>query len=154
MSATLDNIEKIKHYSAYQERSHKEVRQKLLELTIYGQDLENTICMLIEENFLNEERFARALTRGKFKLKKWGRTKIKHALHQHQISAHCVMKAMTEIEEDDYVRAFDTLAEKKWTELKSERSKFTKMAKLKNYLLQKGYEYEYINTFLKNKFEP
>lgn len=151
MSATLDNIEKIKHFCAYQERSHLEVRLKLIELKIFGEDLENVLSVLIEENFLNEERFACAIARGKFRIKKWGRNKIKQALFQHQVSTYCVKKAMKEIDEQEYVETLNKLAEKKWEELKSTRNKFTKMAKLKNYLLQKGYEYEYINKYLNDK---
>ena len=151
MSATADNIERIKHYCAYQERSHMEVRRKLIELKIYGLDLENTISMLIDENFLNEERFACAIARGKFRLKNWGRTKIKQTLHQHQVSEYCIKKAMKEIDENEYVDTLNKLAEKKWNELRSEKNKFTKMSKLRNYLLQKGFEYEYINPFLLEK---
>lgn len=151
MSATADNIERIKHYCAYQERSHMEVRHKLLELKIYGNDLENIISILIEENFLNEERFACAIARGKFRLKKWGRNKIKQTLLQHQVSDYCIRKAMKEIDEDEYLDTVNKLSEKKWLELRSEKNKFTKMAKLRNYLLQKGFEYEYINSFLQAK---
>ena len=73
-------LEKIKYYCAYQERSHNEVRSKLLELEIYGNELENYISVLIDENYLNEERYACAIARGKFYYKQWGRQKILQAL--------------------------------------------------------------------------
>lgn len=125
-----------------------EVRHKLLELKIFGHDLENVMSILIEENFLNEERFACALARGKFRLKKWGRNKIKQSLQQHQVSDYCVRKAMKEIDEEEYRETIQKLAERKWAELRTEKNKFTKMSKLRNYLLQKGYEYDYINPLL------
>ena len=124
----------------------------MIELQVYGNELENYIVLLLEENFLNEERYACAIARGKFYFKKWGRTKIKHILNQQQVSDYCINKAMKEIDELDYIQTFNSLAEKKLNELKGEKNKFIKMTKLKNYLLQKGYEYEYINDYFKSKF--
>ena len=144
-------LEKIKYYCAYQERSHKEVRTKLLSMEIYGEDLERYIYELIKENYLNEERYACALARGKFRIKKWGRNKIKHALKLQSVSDYCIKKAMLEIDEDEYVLNINYFGNKKKDELKSEKNKFTKMAKIKNYLLQKGFEFEYINHFLKTE---
>ena len=69
-------LQKIKSYCAYQERSHQQVRYKLIELEVYGDDLEEMLSILIAENYLNEERFARSLARGKFRFKQWGRQKI------------------------------------------------------------------------------
>lgn len=149
----MDNsiLEKIKSYCAYQERSHKEVRSKLLSMEIYGDDLERYILELIQEDFLNEERYACAIARGKFRIKKWGRNKIIHALKLQQVSAYCIKKAMKEIDEDEYLHAIEHHGLKKVAELKSEKNKFIKMTKIKNYLLQKGFEFEYINNFLKKE---
>lgn len=145
-------LEKIKYYCAYQERSHNEVRSKLLELEIYGNELENYISVLIDENYLNEERYACAIARGKFYYKQWGRNKILQTLKQQGVSTYCINKAMKEINEDDYVKTIQTLAEKKLDTLRSERNKFIKMTKLRNYLAQKGYEYDYINDMLRSTF--
>jgi regulatory protein len=145
-------LEKIKHYCAYQERSHKEVRSKLLELEVYGNELENHITTLINENYLNEERYACAIVRGKFKYKQWGRNKILQTLKLQVISAYCIQKAMKEIDEEEYLITLTKLADKKLESLSSEKNKFIKMSKLKNYLLQKGYEFEYINEIIKTNF--
>lgn len=141
-------LQKLKHYCAYQERSHKEVRSKLLSLKIYGQDLEDIIVALLAEDYLNEERYACAIARGKFYQKQWGRNKIVQALKMQEVSSFCIKKAMKEIDEHDYKETIKKLADKKLNELKTERNKFTKLAKLRNYLLQKGYEYEYINQVI------
>ncbi|MBL7765392.1 MAG: RecX family transcriptional regulator [Chitinophagaceae bacterium] len=142
-------LEKIKHYCAYQERSHKEVRSKLLSLEVYGLELENMMTTLIEENYLNEERYARAMVRGKFYYKQWGRNKILQTLKYQEVSTYCIQQGMKEIDESDYRDTINKLAEKKMSELKSEKNKFTKMTKLRNYLLQKGYEPEYIYELFK-----
>ncbi len=146
------SLEKIKYYCAYQERSHKEVRSKLLELEVYGNELENHISTLIDENYLNEERYACAIARGKFTYKQWGRNKILQTLKLQQVSAYCIKKAMKEIAEDDYIKTIQQLSIKKLATLSSEKNKFIKMTKLKNYLLQKGYEFDYINDILKSNF--
>lgn len=144
-------LQKIKSYCAYQERSHQQVRYKLIELEVYGDDLEEMMSILISENYLNEERFARSLARGKFRFKQWGRQKINYALKQEKISAYCIQQAMTEIDEDEYVKTLNCLADKKLSTLKNEKNKFIKMTKLRNYLLQKGYESEYIREILQQK---
>lgn len=143
-------LEKLKYYCAYQERSHKEVRTKLLSLEVYGHQLEEIIACLIEENYLNEERYAAAIVRGKFTYKQWGRNKILQALKLQGVSTYCINKGMQEIEETEYVKTIHLLAEKKLETLSKEKNKFSKMNKLRNYLLQKGYEFEYISDVLKN----
>lgn len=149
--ADLSIIEKIKHYCAYQERSQWEVRNKLIELHVYGLDLENVLVELISENYLNEERFARQLTHGKFVMKHWGRLKIKQALKQHQVSDYCIKAGLSEIDEDDYQKTLHKLAEQKWDSLNKEKNKFNKMAKTRNFLLQKGYEADLIHAWLQQK---
>ena len=134
----IADLEKIKHFCAYQERCHSEVRSRLLEMKVYGAELEDFMVILIEENFLNEERFARAFARGKFSLNQWGRIKIKHELKARNISSTLIQMAMKEIDEADYERTLQQLTEKKWETLRAEKNFFVKMNKLKNYLLQKG----------------
>lgn len=144
-------IEKIKHFCAYQERSQWEVRGKLIEMHIYGDDLEEMIAELIEENYINEERFARQLARGKFVMKHWGKNKIKQALQQHQLSAYCIKAGLSEIDNTDYENTFHKLAEQKWESLNKEKNRFVKMTKSRNYLLQKGYESDLIHAWLQQK---
>ena len=146
-------LEKIKYYCAYQERSHSQVRTKLIALKVYGLELENMMTTLIEENFLNEERFACSIARGKFYYKKWGKNKIIQTLKLHKVSAYLIKKALKEIDADDYDKMLETLAEKKLETLKSEKNKFKKMNKLKNYLLQKGYESDLIMDVIKKHFK-
>lgn len=142
-------LEKIKHYCAYQERCHSEVRSKLLELKVYGLELENYITILIEENFLNEERYANSIARGKFYYKNWGKIKIKQLLKAKGISPYLIKQSMNEIDENDYEKTLASLAEKKWETLRGEKNRFVKMNKLKNYLLQKGYENELVYEAVK-----
>ena len=132
-------LAKLEHYCAYQDRCHQEVRSKLLDLGIYGDDLEEIMADLITTNFLNEERFARSFARGKFRMKKWGRMRIQRELKQRRISAYCLRKAMEEIEEEDYIETLEGLLLKKNKVLRAPNL-YTRKAKLANFVVGKGYE--------------
>ncbi|HRE62235.1 MAG TPA: regulatory protein RecX [Ferruginibacter sp.] len=139
--------QKIKHYCAYQERSHAEVREKLYSFGLYKQEVETLLVQLIEENYLNEERFAIAFAGGKFRMKQWGRVKIKFELQQKAVSAYCIKKALAGIDENEYLATLQKLAKGKLATLKSEKNIFIKKTKLRNYLMQKGYEPSMIMEF-------
>jgi regulatory protein len=141
-------LQKAKHYCGYQERSHTEVKQKLYALGLYKQQVEECLSQLIEENYLNEERFARQFAGGKFRMKQWGRVKIKYELKQKQVSDYCIKKGLKEIAEEDYQATLKKLAEEKWASLKSESNLFVKLRKTQDYLIQKGYEHELVKQAL------
>lgn len=133
-------IPKIKQYCDYQERCHAEVRDKLYSYGLYKNEVEPIISSLITENYLNEERFAIMFAGGKFRIKQWGRIKIKQALKFKQVSDYCIKKALKEIDIFSYEKTFQKLAEQKLKTLKNEKNIFVKKRKLQDYLLQKGYE--------------
>jgi regulatory protein len=141
-------LQKIKHFCSYQERCHSEVKSKLYDLGLWKQDVETLISQLIEENYLNEERFAKQFAGGKFRLKKWGRNKIVYELKQKQISSYCIKKALKEISDDDYLATLKKLAVDKLKLLKSEKNIFVRKRKITDYLLQKGYEPDMIRETL------
>ncbi len=134
-----DALAKLQRYCAYQDRCHKEVRSKLLGLGIYGDDLEEIMVDLIQENFLNEERYARSFARGKFRMKKWGRNRIRRELKMRDISGYCMKKAMAEIEEEDYKKTLTEILEKKEKLLK-EKNEFARKNKLAQYAIGRGFE--------------
>lgn len=137
-------LPKIKQYCTYQERCHAEVKEKLYAFGLYKKDVEQLMSQLIEENYLNEERFAIQYAGGKFRMNQWGRIKIKYALKQKQVSDYCIKKALKEINESDYKKTLQKLAEQKLKTLKGEKNIFIKKRKLQDYLLQKGYESELV----------
>lgn len=137
-------VPKIKQYCAYQERCHVEVRDKLYSYGLIKPEVEEIIYTLITENYLNEERFAIHYAGGKFRMKQWGKNKIKLALKQKQISEYCIKKALKVIDETEYEKAFQKLVEQKLRILKSEKNIFIKKRKLQDFLLQKGFENELI----------
>ena len=141
--------QKIKHYCAYQERCHQEVKEKLYGYGLHTPDVDFLISGLIEENYLNEERFAILYAGGKFRMNDWGRIKIRYALRQKQVSDYCIKKALKEIDADDYQSKLQKLAESKWELLKKEKSVPLRKQKLQAYLMQKGYESDLIQDIVK-----
>lgn len=143
-------LPKIKQYCAYQERCHAEVKEKLYSFGLYKKDVEQLTSQLIEENYLNEERFAIQYAGGKFRMNKWGKVKIKQALKQKRVSEYSIKKALKEISDIDYQKTLQKLAEQKLKTLKGEKNIFIKKRKLQDYLLQKGYEGEVVGEMLKS----
>jgi len=141
-------LQKLKHYCGYQERSHAEAREKLYTYGLYKPEVEEILSRLIEEDYLNEERFATAFARGKFRMKGWGRIKIIEGLKEKRVSEYCIKKAMKEIDEENYHTSLQKFALAKWDSLKSENNIFIKMRKTQDHLLQKGYELHLINSTL------
>ncbi len=133
-------LQKARHYCAYQERSHSEVKNKLYALGLRKVDVESAMSELIEQNYLNEERFAIQFAGGKFRMKHWGKSKIQYELRQKQVSDYCIRKALDEIDEAAYLKTLNKLAEEKWETQKSEKNLFVKLRKTQDYLLQKGFE--------------
>lgn len=142
-------LQKIRHYCAYQERNHLEVKDKLYSFGLYKDEVEAMLMQMIEENYLNEERYAIAFAGGKFRMKNWGKSKIKYELKLRQVSDYCIKKALSSIEEEAYQQVLDKLLADKLKTLRSEKNIFTKKKKLQSYLLQKGYETALITERLK-----
>jgi len=133
--------QKLKHYCAYQDRCHSEVKSKAYLLGMRKDDVEELTSKLIEEGCLQEERFARLFAGGKFRMKQWGRNKIRSELRKKQVSIHCITAALDEIDEHKYKQTLQKLAVKRWNSVKGEGvNLFVKMTKTRNFLLLKGYE--------------
>ncbi len=132
-------FQKLKQYCAYQERSHYEAKEKLYSFGLHKTEVETLLSKLIEEDYLNEERYAILFAGGHFRSKKWGRIKINAALQQKKVSSFNIKKGLKVIDEADYRKCLLQLASTKWSSIKSEQW-ISRMAKTTNYLLQKGYE--------------
>lgn len=132
-------LPRIRHYCSYQERSHQEVKEKLYGFGLRKTEVEELLATLIEEDYLNESRFAEQFAGGRFRMKKWGRVKIVYELKQRQVSTYNIKKAIAAIEEEDYLAVLQKLSDEKWDSLKNEQY-LNRQAKTTHYLLQKGFE--------------
>ena len=140
-------LKKAQSWCAYQDRCHEEARTKLLEWGQRGYDLEDIIASLIEERFLDEERFARSFARGKFRMKEWGRIKIRLALQQKRVGAYCLRAAMSEINDVEYRETIVSVY-RKYLSLHPDTNTTEQHHKAVHYLLSRGFEYEVITETL------
>ena len=145
---------KMEGYCTYQDRCHKEVIAQLREMKMIPQAIDLIIGHLIHENFLNEERFSRSFARGKFKIKKWGKSRIVMELKYREISKYNISMALEEIEPQEYLKTFNALAKKRLAEIR-EKNLQKRRKKLADYLLYRGWEsgmvYEKVYELLPNK---
>ena len=140
---------KLETYCAYQERSVWEVRKKLYEKGITDEAIETLIGEMISDGFLDEERFARSFSRGKFRLKKWGKNKILRELKLRKISTQHIQSGLSEIDPEEYYDTLLTQTEKHW-EKNRETDSYKKRYQVFQYLLGKGFEEDLIGEALKS----
>jgi len=132
-------LQKLEHFCAYQDRCHDEVVTKLYSLKMYPDEIDIIIVKLIEDNFLNETRFACSFARGKHRIKNWGKIRIVNELKTRHISSANINLALKEISAEEYAATFDQLAQRCWESL-TERNALKKRKKFCDYLLRRGYE--------------
>ncbi len=140
--------EKLKGYCAYSERCQSEVREKLYNFGLNSREVDEIVSYLIEEGYINEERFAIQYAGGHFRMKQWGRIKIMHALRSKGISDYCIKKGLREIDEDDYGALLQKLGTQKWNSTRGQLPA-SRWAKTRQFLLQKGFESSLVLDLLK-----
>lgn len=143
----LEVKHKIEAWCAYRERCHHEVSKKLQSFGLDLEDTEALIAHLIQERFLDEQRFADAFASGKHRMKKWGRQKIKQQLKSKFVPERCINDALKTIDADEYFQNLTSLVTKKWNEKPGDS--FEKKQKVFRFLYQKGYETDLIEEALK-----
>lgn len=140
-------LQKLRQYCAYQERSHFEVQQKLWDLGVRRAEHDEIIAALIEDDYLNEERFAIQYAGGKFRMKGWGRRKILYGLKEKRVSEYSIKKAMKSLDEEAYEQTLKKLAEDKYAATSGEHY-LVRKKKTQDFLLQRGFEPELISKVL------
>jgi regulatory protein len=143
---------KIRDWCAYQERCQQEARDKLYDYGLKTDEVENMIAQLVNENFINEERFAIAFAGGKFRIKKWGKVKIKQELKAKHISDYCIKKGLAIIDSTEYINTLKKVLALKAKSI-TEKNFLKKKQKLVRYALSKGYEQDLIFDVLKSQEE-
>ncbi len=144
-------LKKLKKYCAYQERCHFDVNKKLHQLKADEELANEIISELINENYLNEQRFALAYVRGKHRINKWGKNRILNELKKRNISAYLIQKSLEEITETEYKMALLHLLEVKNKTIKA-KNIYERKQKLFSYAYAKGYETDLINEIIEDIF--
>jgi len=143
---------KIRDWCAYQERCQQEARDKLYDYGLKTNDVENIIAQLVNENFINEERFAVAFAGGKFRIKRWGKVKIKQELKAKRVSDYCIKKGLAVIDNTEYINTLKKVLTLKAKSI-TEKNFLKKKQKLVRYALSKGYEQDIVFDLLKSQEE-
>ena len=130
---------RLEKYCIYQDRSHHEIEKKLVEMKMIQEAREVIILHLLEHDFVNEERFARNFARGKFRIKKWGKSRIIRELRFRNVSKYNIDIALKEIIMEDYLETLHELVQKKWNSI-VEDDKYKKRKKVVDFLLRRGFE--------------
>ena len=133
-------VDKLRHYCAFQERCISEVTGKLHEWKVNPKHFEKIIEQLINENYLNEERFARSFASGKFRINRWGKTKIIHELERRQVPDLIIQIGLEEIDDEEYEETLKEILQRKKREIK-EKDPWKSKQKLIAYAVQKGFDY-------------
>ncbi len=142
---------KMESWCAYQERCQQEVRDKLYSLGLWPDAIESVIIELIGRNFLSEERFATAFAGGKFRIKRWGKQKIKIELRKKRVPEPMIKKALLQIEDADYIAALDKTLVAKW-KLEKEKNGLKKKFKILKYMISRGFEQDLVNDSIRRLF--
>jgi len=141
-------LPKIRHFCSYQERCHREVKDKLYGYGLDTGAVEEMITGLIADGFLNEERFAKQYVGGKFRMKQWGRVKIRYSLKQLGVSEPNIRIGLREIAETDYNQLLQELTHSKWASLSNEKKQWVRAHKTQSFLIQRGFEADRIREAL------
>ena len=136
-------LNKAQKYCAYQERCQWDVEKKFRDWQVDEEIRDEVLAELISSGFINEERFARQFAGGRFRIKQWGKQKIKVELRKRQISSYSINKALETIEDEDYRLTLQSLIAKKSKEVRA-KNEFEKTQKIAQYLLSRGFETELI----------
>ena len=132
-------IERLKNYCALQDRCQLDVTQKMKEWGLLEMTQNHILEILIQEKYVDEERFTQSFCRGKFLIKKWGKLKITNELKKKKISDICIKKGLEEIDLTEYDLLLENLLSKKNDTLR-DKNHFTRKSKLARFLIQRGFE--------------
>lgn len=136
-------LKKLEYYCVYQERCHHEVLQKLYQIKCPKVYHDEIIAQLINNNYLNEERFSLIFTQSKFHQKHWGKIRLEIELKQRNIGSRIIQIALKNINQEEYLELFNLNSEKFWETI-TEKNKIKKLKKFTDYWLRKGFEQDLV----------
>ena len=144
-------LDKMAKYCAYQERCVKDVRDKLKTFDIPEEEKAKILDYLLDNRFVNDERYAKAFVRGKVNQSGWGVNKIRFHLIQKDIDKNIIEEALGQTDEEAYRQRLIEILETKSKTVKAVND-FEKKRKLATYAMQKGFEGSLVWEVLKEYF--
>ena len=144
-------LAKAQKFCDYQERYQQEVRDKLYSWDAKPDEVEQILCLLVEQNYINEERYARAFARGKFRIKHWGKNKIRRELKSRKISDYCIKQGLLEISDEEYSDVLKMVIEKKSRDVRARHASPLRNHKIASYAVSRGFESDLVWDILNEK---
>ncbi len=142
-NAFKEALANLERFCAYQERCLLEVRQKLKDIALSEEEKLTLIDQLIQSDLLNENRFAEHYTRGKFRIKEWGKMRIRGQLRSKNIDDAAIRNALDQLDPVEYQAVFEALAKRKLDGIKTKNVQ-QRRKKLADMLLYRGWEFELV----------
>lgn len=136
---TQSILEKLKKYCVLQDRCKSEIKKKIKQITINKEYQDNILKILSDEKYIDEERYAISFCRGKFKINKWGKNKIRNELKKKQVPDININKGLSSISDIEYYTEIEKQYKKKEKTI-TEKNILIKKNKIARYLINKGYE--------------
>ena len=143
-------LSKAQKFCDYQERYQQEVRDKLYSWGAKPDEVEQVLCQLVEQDYINEERFTRAFARGKFRIKHWGKNKIRQELKFRKISEYCIKQGLLEISDDNYLETLKNVVGKK-IPVGAKNFSLLQKRKIAQYAISRGFESDLVWNFLNDQ---
>ena len=134
-----DALVKAQNLCAMQEKCISDIRKKLYDWKANPEDFDDIINDLLQDKFIDEQRYAISFAKEKFRFNKWGKIKIEYSLNQKNISHNYIKNALEEINEKDYDILLENELLKKLKTIK-DTDEYTIKSKLTRYVLSKGFE--------------
>ena len=157
MTKPISNIEalaRLQYICSKSEKCCQDIRDKLRQWGYEG-DYEEIVSKLVQEQFVDDARFAEAFARDKFKFSTWGRNKIRYYLKGKHVAGGHIDSALASISEEDYTSTIYRELEKKAKTIKDKDTSKRKQ-KLFAFAAQRGYEtdivYNLVDSILKEEF--
>ena len=148
MNAKLEKrLAKLQFHCSRTERCSFDLSLKLKQEKFLNSEVEWIINKLIDDKFIDNERYASAFANDHFKFKNWGKNKIKSTLYSKKIPSHYIDKAIKRIDKNDYLLTIQNLIQQKYKQI-TKGSKQEKKAKIIRYMTNKGYEISLLNDYI------
>ncbi len=148
MNEMKEWMRNLQHLCSRKEYCPAEIMEKLRKSNLSDEQKKDILDHLIEEGYVDERRYARSFVHDKIMLNRWGKQKVRFALYQKKINEQFIEEALSEIDDEDYIKLFVSLASSKWKSLK-DNDELKKKNKWKQFLLQRGLEHDVIEKLFR-----
>ena len=151
----VEALNKITGYCSAGEHCRSEVVEKMQRWGLPYETVNRIVEHLVEEKFIDEERYCKAFVNDKYRFDKWGKIKIAQALQLKKIPSSLYWIYLNNIDKEEYLSILNKLLQSKRKSVHAE-TEFERKGKLIRFALSRGFEMDDIRQCLDvvDEFEP